>query len=206
MPACTRCDGARYEQHDDVDMSQITHLPLIRFLQSAAPSAAVIAPAGRHVSHGGEPAAPEPVAAAADAVALAADRPPVPAAAADCPLQPCASEPEPAVDPAAAPLPISAPALPPPPIGPPPITPPSPLTEETKRLVVGPGFPADEVLWALRGQALGRGHPHLLQLRVRKPPGVPKSPHHATVPPLVIPHRQCMLAPASAAVGGWHDT
>ena len=75
------------------------------------------------------------------------------------------------MEPAAAPLPVPAPAQPPPPppIAPPPapIAPP-PVAEDTKLLAAAPDSPADNVLWALHGQALGRGHPHLLQLRVRR--------------------------------------
>lgn len=46
------------------------------------------------------------------------------------------------------------------------LLPPLPPPEETRLLDVAADFPADDVLWALRCQALCRGHPHILQLRV----------------------------------------
>ena len=164
-----RSDGARYEQHDDAEMSYISQLPPVRFLQPATAGAAAAAGADWHVNQSDQRATLEPAAAPAEIVEPAEDLSLAPADSADCPPLPWALGPEPAAEPTTAPPPVPAPAPSPSPTAPQrPPTDALPPAEETKLLDAAPTSPADDVLWGPRCQGLGHGHPHLLQLRVRR--------------------------------------
>ena len=143
-------------------MFQISQLPPVRFLQSATAGAAVTAAAGW------------PAAALAQIAEPAEDLSLAPADSADGPPLPWAPEPDPAAVPATVPPPVSAPALPPLPIVPPPPIAPLSPAEDTKLLAAASGFPAAELL---HSQAIDCGHPHLLQLRVRRLTGRPEYYH-----------------------------
>jgi uncharacterized membrane protein len=157
----SKSDGARYDVRDVCTTLEVSDYSLTanRSQQSATAGAAFTAAAGRHVSQSDQPAASEPAAAPAATVEPAEELTPASAESAACPPLPWDAKPEPEVVPAGAPLPLPGHSHPPPQL---------PPAAETKLLAVAPGFPADEVLWALRCQASCRGHPHLLQLRVRK--------------------------------------